>query len=332
MLQSNHRPLNIGRDASSTTPHPPSIVCGLDGTPASADIARIAGRLAVALRGAVEYVHVLDGAPGSRSGEPLEERRRLTRAMLDSLQDAGEAPGRGRLIEFGDPGRRLAACADEINAEMIVVGSRRDASLIDPELGSVSARLAADGPCPVLIVPPKLQQHVRPAAWRTRTLVCGFDGSAAGWESALRAGRLAARLDCTLKLVSVDSHPRWHLGEVAQDLSTELARPGVLGAGTVAPAIDWEQRGGDPAWELECVAATATAPLIALGSRGLGPHTDPLLGSTARRLLATARRPILITPITAAGPSRRTCSADPMVRSVAVEHDDFSRRERMGRG
>src|SRR5437660_688445 len=57
-----------------------------------------------------------------------------------------------------------------------------------------------------------------------------------------------------------------------------------------------EHRAGDPSWELERVAAAITAPLIAVGSRGLGPWEDALLGTVARRLLQTARRPILVLP------------------------------------
>jgi nucleotide-binding universal stress UspA family protein len=61
-----------------------------------------------------------------------------------------------------------------------------------------------------------------------------------------------------------------------------------------------QQRSGEPAEELERVAATATAPLIAAGSRGLDPPQSPLLGGISRRLLQHARRPILIVPATVA--------------------------------
>jgi nucleotide-binding universal stress UspA family protein len=269
MLQSNHRPISLDRHRAAAAPRRPSIVCGLDGTAGSVEIARIGARLALGLRGAVEYVHVLDAGRGPRPAHVVEAERERARAMLDGLQDSSEAPGRSRLVEFGDPGRRLAAVAEDVQAEMLVVGRRGDDSRSDDLLGSVSARLAADAPCPVLIVPPKLQHHVRPSAWSTRTIVCGFDTSAAAWESALRAARIAAPLGCRLKLVSVQSQVSWLLSEVAQELSGRLSRPGMLPPGCATPVIEWEWRGGDPAWELECVAATATAPFVAIGSRGV---------------------------------------------------------------
>ncbi len=62
--------------------------------------------------------------------------------------------------------------------------------------------------------------------------------------------------------------------------------------------VDHELRRGDPAEELERVAATATAPLIAVGSCGLNRRHAALLGSVARRVLRHARRPILVVPAT----------------------------------
>jgi nucleotide-binding universal stress UspA family protein len=298
MLQSNHRPVALLEEEPGHD-RPFRIVCGLDGSPGSVDIAHIATGLALALDGAVEFLHVLDGGPRLATDRAVRAERARANAMLDGLCDASGPPASGRLIEFGEPGRRIADAADLRAADMIVVGSRGNAPAGDPLLGSVSSRLAADAPCPVLIVPPELQQHVRPSSWWARTVVCGFDGSAAGWAAALHAGRLAAALRGTLELVSVGDHLPWRMSDIAGEVSGRLTSSGLLRRGTAAPAIDWAVHGGDPAWELECVASTATAPLIAVGSRGLGPHIDPLLGSTVRRLLLTARRPVLVTPATA---------------------------------
>jgi nucleotide-binding universal stress UspA family protein len=95
--------------------------------------------------------------------------------------------------------------------------------------------------------------------------------------------------------------------DAVRDVVTQLrATAGPRAARRDVPPLDlqYEQRSGDPADELERVAATATARLIAIGSRGLGPPRSLLLGSVSRRLLQHARRPIMVVPATSipAGP------------------------------
>ena len=145
----------------------------------------------------------------------------------------------------------------------------------------MSSRLAADAPCPVLVVPPRVERHVRPEGWRGRTLVSGYDGSTASWGAARHAATLAELLEGSLSVVSVGTDVRD--ADLVDGLRSHFD-------------VRYEHRAGDPAWELERVAAAITAPLIAIGSQGLGPVEDPILGAVARRLLQTARRPVLLLP------------------------------------
>jgi len=271
-------------------------VCGVDGSPASAELARVAARLADALDAHLEVVHVLGAAWAA--GTPADDGRESeseARAMLDGICDAVGAPTAGRrIVRYGDPARRLATIAEQSNALLVVVGTHGEARSGDALVGSVSGRLAADAPCPVLVIAPGLEPHVRPESWSGRTIVSGFDGSPAAWGAARHAADLANRLGGGLSVVSVGAvmpaegivaHLRHAMSRLSSDRGI-----------ATAPAVRHEFRGGDPAWELEAVAAAITAPLIAIGSRGLGPWRDALLGSVARRLLRTARRPILILP------------------------------------
>jgi nucleotide-binding universal stress UspA family protein len=289
-----------------------TIVCGLDGSPLDAGLTRIGARLAEVANARLQVVHVL-GAPHDTSlvstrtspgpaiatwrGEDHAEAEAL--ATIDRLCGAAAAPAtERRVIRYGDPARRLASIAEQCDAMLILVGTRGRAARPDALLGSVSSRLAADAPCPVLVVAPELAGHVAPETWRRRTLVSGVDGSRSGWDAAGEAAVLASLLDGSLSIVSV--------GLASTDGDEIVGRVRRAVASRVAPAsgsapvgIRHEARTGDPAWELECVAAASTAPLVAIGSRGLGPWRDALLGSVARRLLQTARRPILILPATA---------------------------------
>jgi nucleotide-binding universal stress UspA family protein len=224
--------------------------------------------------------------------------------MLERVAEAIGEPGAGRhVVPFGDPGRRVAKLAEGWGAHLIVVGTRGNAPVTDA-LGRVSSRLAADAPCPVLVIPRGLESHVRPLTWRARTLVCGFDGSLPAWSAACRAAELASRLGGSLRLVNTGAG----IGaDAVRDLLAQLSDGGVRQAVRrdlpAAPLdVRFEQRSGDPAEELERVAATATAPLIAVGSRGLDPPRAPLLGSVSGRLLQHARRPIMVVPATSAPP------------------------------
>ena len=287
----------------------PTIVCAIDGSPESGQLARISARLAEAMDAHLECVHVLAGQPaaaslsaavvavgGSSPEDGVHDEDVEAHGMLDGICDAAGADfATRRIVRYGDPARRIAAVAEERGADLIVVGTRGDSAAPDAVLGSVSRRLAADAPCPVLVVPPHLATGVRPERWANRTVVCGLDGSEPGWSAARHAATLAARLGGSLMLVSIGSDAAASDEEVARRLQAGAA--GGLGLGTPLE-VRRDVRPGDPAWELERVASAATAPLIAIGSRGLGPLDDGLLGNVARRVLRAARRPILVFPAT----------------------------------
>jgi len=267
-----------------------SIVCAVDGSTDSPELVRVAAELAEVVGAQLDVVHVL-GAHASAmpvpatigiGGTPDETELHAT-AMLDELCLAvGVTTAIGHVVPYGDPARRVAAIAADRRALLIVVGTRADERGRAGLIGSVSSRLAADAPCPVLVIPPRLERFVQPLGWRGRTLVSGFDGSIASWGAARHAATLAGLLDGSLSVVSVGTDVR--NADVVEGLRTAVED------------VRYEHRAGDPAWELGSVAAAITAPLIAIGSRGLGPWEEALLGSVARRLLRTARRPVLVLP------------------------------------
>jgi nucleotide-binding universal stress UspA family protein len=259
-----------------------TIVCGLDGTVLDVDLVRVAARLAEAVAADLHLVHVLDSPH-------LHDRDEAADRWFASLcEAAGAHPAATHVLRHGDPGRRVAAIAEERSSMLIVVGTRGRAARPDAMLGSVSNRLAADAPCPVLVVSPRMARHVRPESWRGRTLVVGIDGSNVARGVAREAALLAEGLHGNLALVSVG--PLWTGADDVLQVVHE-----------VAPRCRarHEARTGDPAWELERVAVASTAPLIAIGSRGAGPSPDALLGPVARRLLVASSRPVMILPATA---------------------------------
>jgi nucleotide-binding universal stress UspA family protein len=87
---------------------------------------------------------------------------------------------------------------------------------------------------------------------------------------------------------TVDRAERDHATSTATagtQLATDLGAPA-----EAVPAPD----GGDVAETIEAIAARHDAAAIVIGSRGLGRVRSTLLGSTSRRLLRDARRPVLV--------------------------------------
>jgi nucleotide-binding universal stress UspA family protein len=134
------------------------IVVGVDGSDASAEVAEVAGRLALDLDAKVTAVHVRQvvalWAPLAPSFDPQAywrgiERQASTRTgeVLDRLG----APWRLE-VRTGDPATELELAAAEHGAELIVVGARGHKGARRLLLGSVSTRLVHHAARPVLVV------------------------------------------------------------------------------------------------------------------------------------------------------------------------------------
>jgi nucleotide-binding universal stress UspA family protein len=152
-----------------------TVVVGVDGMPESLAAIRLA-RQEAAYRG-TDLVAVMAysdnaamGAPAVRplsSPRTLQEQRELAEATLRGVVRnalaARTAPGTGAGTGAGDdqvriltvaglPGRVLVETARELDAELVVLASRKGRS---PSrlLGAVSQYVLRNAPCPVLVVP-----------------------------------------------------------------------------------------------------------------------------------------------------------------------------------
>lgn len=143
-----------------------SIVCGVDDSADAQAALQVAGRLAGQLDLKLVVAHVAEpvflpyaaAAPfGGVDGRVLLEERESQHAVAERLLEQIVAPA-GLDAEcrpaVGIPAERLAEIADEVDAELIVVGSRGRGAFRAAFLGSVSHALVGVARCPVLIVPP----------------------------------------------------------------------------------------------------------------------------------------------------------------------------------
>jgi nucleotide-binding universal stress UspA family protein len=142
-----------------------TIICGVDGSPASDAAVQVAAEIAQRIEGRLVLVNVVGrlavpyaaAAPmGGVAPDPISITRSKD-AAATLLEEAAAGIGLDDVetrVVIGLPSERLAEVADEEGADLIVVGSRGRGSFKAAFLGSVSTSLMGVSRCPVVVVPP----------------------------------------------------------------------------------------------------------------------------------------------------------------------------------
>jgi nucleotide-binding universal stress UspA family protein len=137
-----------------------TILIATDGSPAALRALEVGLELAEEHEAQVTFVHVAqatDVLPGFAPAGPVSVPHEIDEADRQALDDAlalAEARGiqaRTRLL-VGNAGKQIVAYADEIDADVIVVGSRGLGAVGRAVLGSVSNKVLHDAKRPVLVV------------------------------------------------------------------------------------------------------------------------------------------------------------------------------------
>lgn len=217
--------------------------------------------------------------------------------------------------EHGDAAGVLVGLSAQ--AQLAVVGARGQGGFLGRLLGSVSSALPAHAHCPTVVVPEQYEIGSGSGAERfapqplAAPVVAGVDLYQLN-QPALEHAVAAARLrQAPLELLAVMPRPdAWGTAYMAwlpdanilekyrQELAKELevlveslreSHPDLTISGTALVA--------DPAPSL--LAATETAQLTVLGTRGHGRVVSTLLGSVSRAVLSKAQGPVMVVPPTA---------------------------------
>lgn len=288
------------------------VVLALDGSAPSL----IARDLAVALPWpAGTTIHLvaayqlpLDWTAGmAPTGDWITEAESATREHLeDELRTHAEpltkrGLGTERHVVPGRAANAISGLAAEVDADLVITGSRGRGQVRSMLLGSVAAEIAAEAPCSVLVAR---------GASISRLLVAG-DGSSGANIIPEELGRWDVFRDHPAHAVAV-SIPDSAAFERLVGLYTlgderlagkrrELRRRYQADAEAMAqqltaigiPATP-ELRAGDPAREILAAADELGSDLIVTGSRGRSGLERMLLGSVARNVLTHARCSVLI--------------------------------------
>lgn len=226
------------------------VICGIDGS----EQALTAARQAVALAGeGAELWGVSAWDPGVAmhagiharevANDLRSEAAAALKAAREAIPDLQPMRVRGRDVAS------LLALIDELEADLVAVGSHGDSRVAGIVLGSVATAMAHYAPCSVLIA------REAPSGF-PGTVLHANDGSPESLRAAHVAGRIAAAHDSTIVTMHVSDDG----GSMAQDAVAILDETGR------EPVIRVEE--GSPGRKLCSAAEELGAGLIVMGSRG----------------------------------------------------------------
>lgn len=252
------------------------VLVGYDGSPDAAGAIELGARLLPGRDVRIAHLWAVPFATAELRPR-VSQRTETVRQMIDLLEqeaaaEAGRIAAEGVVLAsaagwhaepflkraYGAEGLELAALAEELEAEVLVVGSR---GLTGPRavLGSVSDQAAHAAPVPTLVVPRLVLTTERDAA-AEGPIVVGDDGS----PGAERARETAMGL---------------FPGREVATFTVEDARTGrAVAEGLVRRAL------------------TIGAAAIVVGSRGRSAAREIMLGSATMAVLHHTDRPVVVVP------------------------------------
>jgi nucleotide-binding universal stress UspA family protein len=291
---------------------PTRILLATDGSEGARLAADTAATLAASTGSELHVVCVGPGLPlyelpdyPARFEEAVAAQEREAQVVLDAeverLEGAGATIAAARLETDDRPDRAIVKLGEELDAGLMVLGSRGLGGLRGALMGSVSASVVRHAHCPVLVV------RDEPLALPTRILLA-TDGSENARRATDAALELAERVDSELHLTYVEPMPERHAGparfaidlppavvaNVEEEAETKLAEQlGKMGEGR-GKITRAHARVGLPSAEIVALAEELEAGLVVVGSRGLGGMRRSLMGSVSDSVVRHAHCPVMV--------------------------------------
>lgn len=267
---------------------------GEDALALGAEIARATGaRLVVA------GVFPIGALPHGFEANWAEEEERVT-GEIQRIADQAEVEAEA--FPSGSPASGLHRLAEEIDADLVIVGSSRHSEPGRIWAGGVGLGLLHGAPCAVAIASRAYAEH---AGEGMSSIVVGLDGSHESGLALEDAVGIASGSAATLKLVTVAQEPPVVYGKgtgpgAYAELMTAIKeqRQQMLdeALASIPDGVTAEASlvVGDPGEQL--TQAAAGSSLLILGSRAYGPLRRVLLGSVSTALMRTAPCSVLVHP------------------------------------
>jgi len=268
-----------------------SILLATDLYPASQEAAQVAGQLASAFGSRVTLLHVLEPMPywpialhevQQQAARPLQE--------LGQRLAAQNIPVAESAIVTGPPADTIVSKANEIDADLILIGAGERSRFDRFSVGPVATAVIEHAPQPVLAVrpgEPRLQ---------FRKILCPVDLSNVSGRGLRNAIRLARVLGGELVILSVVPEVNWltaavETGQFAgakaeyENKWREEFDRFLANIPTHEVKAKTEVRHGTPHQQIIAAAQDHQADVIVMGATGRTGLVRVLLGSTTRRML-----------------------------------------------
>lgn len=268
------------------------VLVGVDGNDGGRDAIALAKQL-VSECGRITLAHIYPGEPfvwrgGNPAYWPLEEEEVV--AMLEKARSEAGIEADFRYSPVPPVGRRLHELAEEVDADLLVVGSSRRGLWGRVMLGD-DLRGALNGASCAVAVAPAGYAHAPHTIHRVGV---GYDGSFQSTHALTTARDLASQLGAELsafQVVTVPARVYMEIGEpdaISVDVLADQARARIAEFGGVEPHAAY----GDPAEELARYGDSLD--LLVVGSRDYGPIGRLIHGSTSQELAHRCHCPLLV--------------------------------------
>lgn len=263
---------------------------------------------------ALELGHLLAAATGARlvAAEVAVDRLGVLRRHLvhhaaepaaPAIDPRLAAQAEPRAVVSSSPGHGLHDLAEELDAELIVIGSTHRGPAGRVFLGTVADDLIHGAPCAVAIAPRRYAKRFGNRLHKV--VVAAFDASPEARTAAFAAARIAKAVRATVRIVAVLEPPPltamnplggYGVAELTDDERRHLEREVEALVAELPPEVAAEGRvvSGHPVPTLADEAAEVD--LLVVGSRGYGPVGRTLLGSVSSEVVRSASCPVLIVP------------------------------------
>jgi nucleotide-binding universal stress UspA family protein len=275
------------------------VLVGVDGASGGRDAIALASRLSDQ-DGNLTLAHVHPGrlhAPRSASPGTVIEESEKSLELLKRERSAAEVTAELVSVGSPSPGRGLHQQADELLADLLVVGSSSRSLLGRAMLGDDTRASLNGAPCAVAVAARGYAAHAKPIV----SIGVGYDSSPES-ESALRAAKTLARAHrasvAALEVVAIPTYA--YAGPIAPitgDTIDAMLRE-ASGRMEALDGVDGRAVYGLAGEEL--AAFGDTVDLLIVGSRSYGAWRRLVLGSTSEYLARHARCSLLVLPRSAA--------------------------------
>lgn len=269
------------------------IIIGYDGTDSADDALALGREVGRATAAELVVVGVFPSGPFV-DAEQQKQFAHKVQSAADLVGAEAEA------FPSNSPARGLHDAADELGADLLVVGSSSGAGIGRMSAGGVAVSLLHGSPCAVAVAPAGLHE----AAVALSEIGVALDGSQESRDAQDAAVALAQATGAKLRLMTVSVPAQatafgWGYGvfDIEGQLREEHQRTLDEAARQVPAGIEVETEllfGGTVTQLLG--RAAERVDLLCLGSRGYGPARRVLLGSTSSHIVKQAPCAVLVIP------------------------------------